>query len=97
MTGGKLIREDAGEALDVVVLWWRDEDGVLTGILVDARVSLPDSGPILLRTPKAECSGHGEPGEIGEVSKTAGLTQTKSLSAAANWTGTRLLPSKPSR
>jgi hypothetical protein len=40
---GELI-EDAMEAVDLVLLWWRDEDGDLVDGLVDALTDLTDSG-----------------------------------------------------
>ncbi len=35
--GGELLDEDADEVIDVVLLWWRDDDGDLGDALVDAR------------------------------------------------------------
>jgi hypothetical protein len=50
-----------------------------------------------LLTPKAGRSGHVEPGEIGDSAPTAGLHQTSSISAAADWSGTRLVTRKTGR
>ena len=92
--GGELLDEDADDVVDVVLLWWREEDGDLVDGLVDARTSLADGGHIWLLTPKAGRDGHVEPSDIGESAPTAGLSQTSSMSAAADWSGTRLVAPK---
>ncbi|REE95403.1 DUF3052 domain-containing protein [Thermomonospora umbrina] len=94
VTGSELVDEDYEDVVDVVVLWWRDEDGDLVDGLVDARTSLADGGHIWLLTPKAGRDGHVEPSEIGESAPTAGLSQTSSMSAAQEWSGTRLVAPK---
>lgn len=91
VTGNELVDEDYEDAVDVVVLWWRDEDGDLVDGLVDARTPLADGGHIWLLTPKAGRDGHVEPSDIGESAPTAGLAQTSSMSAARDWSGTRLV------
>jgi len=62
--------------------------------LVDALTSLTGGGHIWLLTPKAGRDGHVEPSEIGEAAPTAGLSQTSSVSAAKDWSGTRLVAPK---
>ena len=44
--------EDAMEAVDMVVLWWRDEDGDLVDGLVEAMTDLAGNGRIWLMTPE---------------------------------------------
>ena len=83
--------------VDVVLLWWRDDDGDLVDALVDALISLGDGGVVWLLTPKAGRPGHVEPGEIGDAAPTAGLHQTSSISAAHDWSGTRLVTRKSGR
>lgn len=34
--GGEMLDEDSDEVIDVVLLWWRDEDGDLVDALMDA-------------------------------------------------------------
>ena len=89
--------EEAMEAVDLVLLWWRDDDGDLVDALVDALISLGDGGVVWLLTPKAGRPGHVEPGEIGDAAPTAGLHQTSSVSAAHDWSGTRLVTRKSGR
>lgn len=95
LTGNELVDEDYDdEAVDVVLLWWRDEDGDLVDGLINALTSLTGGGHIWLLTPKAGREGHVEPSEIGEAAPTAGLSQTSSVSAGKEWSGTRLVAPK---
>lgn len=80
---------DFDGVVDVVLLWWRDDDGDLTDALVDAIPSLVDDGVIWLFTPKFGEPGSVEPVDVAEAVSTAGLRRTTSLTLN-NWTGTRL-------
>jgi len=82
------------DVVDGVLLWWRDGDGDLVDALVDALTPLADGGYILLLTPKTGRPGYVEPSEIGEAAPTAGLSQTSTVSAGPNWSGTRLVAPK---
>jgi hypothetical protein len=95
--GGDLVGEDSDEVVDVVLLWWRDDDGDLVDALVDAIGPLAESGVVWLLTPKAGRSGHVEPSDISEAAPTAGLQQTSSISAAPEWSGARLVSPKTAR
>jgi hypothetical protein len=97
LTGTELVDEDYDDVVDVVLLWWREEDGDLVDALVDALTSLADGGHIWLLTPKAGRDGHVEPSDIGEAAPTAGLSQTSTVSAARDWSGTRLVSPKAAR
>ncbi|MDK6448695.1 DUF3052 domain-containing protein, partial [Enterococcus faecalis] len=48
-----LLDEDTDEVVDVVLLWWREEDGDLVDGLVDASRPLEDEGRVWLLTPGA--------------------------------------------
>nr|WP_206068041.1 DUF3052 domain-containing protein [Nonomuraea sp. FMUSA5-5] len=97
LTGNELLDEDSYDVVDVVLLWWRDGDGDLFDALTNAMRALADGGQIWLLTPKAGREGHVEPSDIGEDATTAGLSQTSSISAAPDWSGTRLVPPKGRR
>lgn len=97
VTGTALVEDDYDDVVDAVLLWWRDDDGDLVDALVDSLISLGDGGVVWLLTPKAGRSGHVEPGEIGDAAPTAGLHQTSSVSAAPDWSGTRLVTRKSGR
>jgi len=94
---GELVDEDTDEVVDAVLLWYRDGDGDLVDLLVDALGPLADNGVVWLLTPKAGRDGHVEPGEITEAAPTAGLAQTSTISAAQDWSGARLVAPKASR
>jgi hypothetical protein len=93
----ELVDVDYDDVVDGVMLWWRDGDGDLVDALVDALTPLADGGYILLLTPKTGRQGHVEPSEIGEAAPTAGLSQTSTVSAGRNWSGTRLVAPKARR
>jgi hypothetical protein len=95
--GVELVDEDYDDVVDVVLFWWRDGDGDLVDSLVDAVAPLADGGNIWLLTPKAGREGHVEPSDIREAAPTAGLSQTSSLSAGRDWSGTRLVTPKARR
>lgn len=93
-TGTELVDEDYDDVADAVVLWFREDDGDLTDALVDAIAYMEEGGSILLLTPKTGRDGYVEPSDIGEAATTAGLSQTKSISAGKDWAGCRLLTPK---
>ena len=94
----ELVGEDYDDVVvDVVLMWWRDDDGDLVDALVDALTPLADGGYIWLLTPKAGRPGHVEPSDIGEAAPTAGLSQTSSVSAGRDWSGSRLVAPKARR
>src|SRR5579859_6072177 len=95
--GVDLVDEDYEDVVDVVLMWFREEDGDLVDALVDALTPLADGGYIWLLTPKAGRPGHVEPSDIGEAAPTAGLAQTSSVSAARDWSGSRLVAPKAKR
>ncbi len=96
-TGSDLLDSDSTEVVDAVLIWWREDDGDLVDELVDALTFLADSGSIWLMTPKSGRPGHVEPSDIQDAAPTAGLSQTVSFSASADWTATRLVARKTSR
>ena len=97
-TGTELIYgDDSDEVVDCVLMWWREGDGDLVDALMDSLTNLGDSGVIWLITPKAGRAGHVEPSDIDEAAPTAGLSTTRSTSAAPEWSGTRLVAPKASR
>ena len=81
---------------DAVLVWWREDDGDLVDELVDALTFLTENGPIWLLTPKAGREGHVEPSDIQDAAPIAGLSQTISFAAGADWTATKLVARKNS-
>lgn len=90
-SGNELVDVDHVEVVDVVLLWWREDDGDLVDALVDALGPLASNGVIWVLTPKAGRSGHVQASDISEAAQTAGLNQTSTVSAARDWSGARLV------
>ncbi len=95
--GGELLDEEADEIVDVVLLWWRDEDGDLVDVLVDAIGPLAENGVIWVLSPKTGRDGHVAPTDIAEAAPTAGLSQTSNVSVSEDWAGTRLVAPKAAK
>ncbi|SBW23829.1 MULTISPECIES: DUF3052 domain-containing protein [Protofrankia] len=96
-SGTELVPEDSDDVVDVVLLWWRDDDGDLVEALIDARRQLSESGVIWLLTPKAGRAGHVEPSDVLEAVPVVGLVQTSTVSVATEWAGMRLAAPKSQR
>ena len=96
-SGLDLVDEDYDDVVDVVLMWWRDEDGDLVDALVDALPRLADNGVIWLLTPKAGRAGQVAPSDVSEAAPTAGLQQTSSISAGKDWNGARLVAPRAAR
>lgn len=95
--GTDLAAPDTDDVVDVVLLWFRDGDGDLVDVLVDARRQLSDTGAIWLLTPKAGRDGHVAPADVLEAVPTAGLAQTSTVSVGADWTAMKLAAPKGTR
>jgi hypothetical protein len=95
-TGGELV-EEAVEAVDVVLLWWREEDGDLVDGLVDSLTDLADTGHIWLMTPKVGRDGYVDASDLSEAAITAGLAQTVSATVSTDWAATKLVRPRGTR
>ncbi len=91
--GSELLDEDADDVVDVVLLWWRNDDGDLVDRLMDAITPLAEDGVIWVVTPKTGQPGHVQPAEIAESAPTAGLMQTSSANLG-DWIASRLVQPK---
>jgi hypothetical protein len=96
-TGSELVPADSDDVVDVVLLWFREDDGDLVDALVDARRQLSDEGDLWLLTPKVGREGHVEPSDILEAVPTAGLVQTTSVSVGREWSAMKLVGRKAQR
>lgn len=88
-----LYDEDALEAVDVVLLWQRDDSDVADG-LVDALRDLSDTGYIWLLTPKIGRPGYIDPADISEGAQTAGLSLTSVVEPSADWQARKVVRPK---
>lgn len=95
--GIEVVDDDYDDVVDVVLLWWRDDDGDLVDALVDAIGPLADHGVVWLLTPKPGRDGHVEAEDISDAAPTAGLQQTSTVSAGRDWQGTRLVAPRAGR
>ena len=91
--GSELLDEDTDEVVDVVLLWYRDGDGDLVDLLMDAIGPLAEDGVIWVLTPKTGRLGHVLPADIAEAAPTAGLMPTSSVNLG-NWAASRLVQPK---
>lgn len=89
--------EDALEAVDAVLLWWRDEDGDLVDGLVDSLRDLSDTGHIWLMTPKVGRPGYVDPADIAEGAITAGLALANVVKVSKDWHAQKVVRPKASR
>lgn len=90
LTGSALVDEEYDDVTDGVVIWFREGDGDLADLLVDALTALDDSGPIWVLTPKAGRPGHVSHSDIEEAATTAGLHPMTTFAAAPDWSAIRL-------
>ena len=95
--GSEPVGEGAQEVVDVVLLWWREDDGDLVDAMVDSLTFLDAHGVIWLFTPKVGRAGHVEPSDIQESAQTAGLAQISTFAAGAEWSATKLTAPKGGR
>lgn len=85
---------EALEAVDVVLLWWRSEDGDLADGLVEALTDLTDHGRIWLLTPKVGRDGYVDPTDLAEAALTAGLALANPASVSPEWQAHKLVRPK---
>ena len=94
IVGEEMVDEDSDEVVEVVLLWYREDDGALVDTLVDAIAPLADNGFIWLLTPKRGRPGYVEPSDIAEAAPTAGLSQTSLATVGPEWGAARLVSRK---
>jgi len=85
---------EAVEAVDVVLLWWREEDGDLGDGLVDALTDLSSTGHIWLLTPRVGRPGYVEPSDLADAALTAGLALANSANVSKDWQAQKLVRPK---
>ena len=85
------------EAVDAVILWWRDEDGDVADGLVDALRDLSQEGHIWLFTPKIGQESHVDPTDIAEATLAAGLVLANPATVSSQWQAQRIVRPKGGR
>lgn len=94
MTGHELLDEGAADVADVVIQWWREDDGDLADALVDAVTDLTDGGTVWLLSPKVGRPGYVDPSDISDAALTAGLSATTTVTVTEEWSGAKLVAPK---
>jgi len=94
---GEEFIDDAVEAVDCVLLWWRDEDGDLADGLMDVLTDLDERGCIWLMTPKVGRDGYIDATDLAEAALTAGLALANPASVSPDWQAHKLARPKGSR
>ena len=97
ITGEALVGDDTEDVVDVILLWWRDEDGDLVDALLNALTDLKAGGVVWLMTPKVGRDGYVDASDVAEAAPTAGLATTSSLSVTDDWSATKLVMPKSPR
>ena len=88
---------EAIEAVDVVLLWWRAEDGDLGDGLMDALTDLSPTGCVWLLTPRVGRPGYVEASELDEAALTAGLARANTASVSRHWQAQKFVRPKHGR
>jgi hypothetical protein len=86
--------EETDEAVDVVLLWWRSDDGDVVDGMFDALRDLSNGGVLWLLTPKVGRPGHVSSADLQEGAVTAGLALTSSVSVSKSWSCHKLVRPK---
>lgn len=89
--------EEAVDAVDVAILWWRDDDGDLVDGLVEALPDLAATGIIWVLTPKVGRPGFIDASDLSEAAVTAGLALTTSAQVSADWAAHKVVRPKVRR
>lgn len=89
--GEDLLTEEDHDVVDVVIVWWREGDGDLVDMLVDAQATLEEGGVVWLLTPKNGRELHVPAADIAEAAPTAGLHVTRTAGISGDWSATRLV------
>lgn len=88
--------EEAVEAVDVVILWLRDDNDVADA-LVDALRDLSNTGWIWLLTPKIGRPGYVDPADITEGAEAAGLALTTVVEVSPDWQARKVVRPRTDR
>ena len=89
--------EEAMEAVDLVLMWWRDDDGDLVDGLLSALPDLNQFGYIWLMTPKVGRSGYVDAADLAEAAVAAGLSLTTSTPVSSDWSATKMVRPRGTR
>lgn len=86
--------EEADDGVDLVILWWRSDDGDVVDGLFDALRDLSSNGVLWMLTPKIGKPGHVVQADLQEGAVTAGLVLTTAVSVSKAWSCHKLVRPK---
>lgn len=89
--------EETEDAVDVVLLWWREDDGDIVDGLVDSLTDLSPEGHILVLTPKVGRPGAVDPADLAEGASTAGMALTSTTNAGPDWQAHKIVRTRGGR
>ena len=72
ITGEAFVDDETDEVVDVVLLWFREDDGDLVDAFFDILTDLKAGGVVWLLTPKVGRDGYVETSDIAEAAPVAG-------------------------
>lgn len=89
---GEPLEDDAYDGpVDVALIWWRDGDGDLTDLLVEANSALEPGGFLVLLTPGRGRSDRVAAHDVQEACSTSGLTASGAFPVGEQWVAQRLV------
>jgi hypothetical protein len=89
--------EESTDAVDVVLLWLRRDDGDVMDLLVDSLTDLGSQGFMWVLTPKIGRDGHVPQSDLAEGVVAAGLTLTTSAVVSKDWSAHKIVRPKTTR
>ncbi|MCL1907049.1 MAG: DUF3052 domain-containing protein [Propionibacteriaceae bacterium] len=91
-----MVEESAG-AVDVVLLWLREDDGDVMDLLIDSLTDLGPTGFLWVMTPKIGRDGHVPQSDLSEGVVAAGLSLTTSAQVSQDWSAHKVVRPKAVR
>lgn len=88
--GSPILDGGADEVFDVLLVWWRADDGDLTDELVDGISALDEDGTILLLVPRAGHDGYVDVADIEDAAEVAGLPRPTTGPTLDDWSIVKL-------
>jgi len=89
--------EESEEAVDVVLLWLRQDDGDVMDLLIDSLTDLNAAGYIWVFSPKVGRPGHVSQADLSEGALAGGLALTSSATVSDNWSAHKVVRPKAGR
>ncbi len=89
--------EEPDDAVDVVILWARADDGDIIDLLIDSLTDLAPTGFIWVLSPKVGRDGHVPQADLSEGAVAGGLSLTTTASVSREWSAHKIVRPKNGR